>query len=50
MVRNIIGLMLEINEGKKDISLISQLFKNKDRTENAKTAVPHGLYLNKVNY
>lgn len=50
MVRNIIGLMLEINEGKKDISIISQLFKNKDRTENAKTAVPHGLYLNKVNY
>lgn len=50
MVRNIVGLMLEINEGKKDIEVINKLFKNKDRTENARCISPEGLYLNKVNY
>lgn len=50
MVRNIVGLMLEINEGKKDIEIISKLFKDKNRSDNAVKASPEGLYLNKVNY
>lgn len=50
MVRNIIGLMLEINEGKKDIKLIEKLFKDKNRSDNAKKVDACGLYLNKVEY
>lgn len=50
MVRNIIGLMLEINEGKKDIEVIEKLFKDKNRSDNAKKVDACGLYLNKVEY
>lgn len=50
MIRNIVGLLLEINEGKKSVNDIDFIFKSEDRTKNAITASPVGLYLNKINY
>ena len=50
MVRNIIGLLLEINEGKKSIDDIERILDSKDRTNLGICAKPSGLYLNKVNY
>lgn len=48
MIRNIIGLLIEINEGKKDIKDIDKIFESKDRKKNAITISPVGLYLNKI--
>lgn len=50
MVRNIIGLFLELNEGKKTIEDIPKILESKDRRELGIKASPCGLYLNKVNY
>ncbi len=50
MVRNIVGLLLEINEEKKNINDIDDIFKSEDRRKNAVTASPVGLYLNKISY
>lgn len=50
MVRNIVGLLLEINEGKKKIDDIESIIQSKDRTKLGMCAKPSGLYLNKVNY
>ncbi len=50
MVRNIIGLFLEINEGKKKIEDIKYILESKNREELGIKALPVGLYLNKVNF
>ena len=50
MVRNIVGLLLEINEGKKTLEDINYILESKDRKKLGTTAPPEGLYLNKVNY
>ncbi len=50
MIRNIIGLLLEINEGKKKIEDIENILLSKDRTKLGICASPEGLYLNKVEY
>ncbi len=50
MIRIIIGLLLEINEGKKSIEEISNIFKSEDRRKNSFTASSVGLYLNKIDY
>ncbi len=50
MVRNIIGLFLELNEGKKNINDINSILESRDRTKLGITASSEGLYLNKVNY
>lgn len=50
MVRNIIGLFLEINEGKKKIEDIPKILESENRTTLGIKAKPNGLYLNKVNY
>lgn len=50
MIRNIVGLFLEINEGKKEIKDIPFILESKDRTKLGIKAEPNGLYLNKVNY
>jgi tRNA pseudouridine38-40 synthase len=50
MVRNIVGLLLEINEGKKQINDINRIFESEDRKENGVTAPSVGLYLNKIYY
>lgn len=50
MVRNIIGLFIEINEGKKELSEIPKILESLDRKSLGVRAKPEGLYLNKVNY
>ncbi len=50
MVRIIVGTLIEIGEGKRDISSIEKIFEGKERSEAGITIAPHGLYLQKVNY
>mgnify|MGYP003295099673 CR=1 FL=1 len=50
MVRNIVGLLLDINEGKKKVEEIENIILSKDRTKLGLCVSPVGLYLNKVNY
>lgn len=50
MIRNIVGLFLEINEGIKSVSDVSKILESKDRTRLGKKTESSGLYLNEVNY
>ncbi len=50
MVRNIVGTLIEIGEGKKEGEVIIDILKSEDRRRAGKTAPPEGLYLNKVYY
>jgi tRNA pseudouridine38-40 synthase len=50
MVRNIVGSLLMIGEGKQPISWISELLSLRNRALAAPTAKPHGLYLVHVEY
>ncbi|MHB1947733.1 MAG: tRNA pseudouridine(38-40) synthase TruA [Gammaproteobacteria bacterium] len=50
MVRNIVGVLLEIGSGWKEPSWMEQVLHAKDRRVAAQTAPPQGLYLNKVTY
>ncbi len=49
-VRNMVGVLLEIGEGKRKSSDIIEILKAKDRTKAGKTASPEGLYLKDVLY
>ncbi len=48
MVRIMAGTLVYVNEGKLSVSDITQIIDKKDRTSAGKTAIPDGLYLNKV--
>ena len=50
MVRNMVGLLIEIGEGKKKPEDIIDIFKQEDRRFAGKTAHPCGLYLRNVFY
>lgn len=50
MVRNMVGLLIEIGEEKRNIENINYLFEVEDRKEAGKTAPPEGLYLKEVCY
>ena len=50
MVRNMVGLLLEIGEGKKKSEDIITILEQKDRTKAGVTATPEGLYLKDVYY
>ena len=50
MVRIMVGTLLFINEGKIRQGELAGIIESKDRKKAGKTAQPHGLYLNKVNY
>lgn len=49
-VRNMIGTLIEIGEGKRKSEEIIDILKAKDRRVAGKTAAPEGLYLNDVFY
>ncbi len=50
MIRNIVGLLLDINDGKKTIEDINNIFNSENRSSAGRCVSPVGLYLNKVNY
>lgn len=50
MVRNIVGTLIEIGEGKRRSEEIISILKEEDRTKAGKTASPEGLYLKNVFY
>ncbi len=49
-VRNMVGLLISIGEGKKKPSDVKNIINNKNRSQKFKTASPVGLYLKKVWY
>lgn len=50
MIRNIVGLLIDINEGKKSITDIDKIFMYKNRTSLRVCASGCGLYLNKIEF
>jgi tRNA pseudouridine38-40 synthase len=50
MIRNMVGTLIEIGEGKRKSEEIIDILKQKDRTKAGKTANPEGLYLRNVYY
>lgn len=50
MVRNIVGTLIEIGEGKRKSEDIISILEQEDRTKAGKTADPEGLYLKNVFY
>ena len=50
MVRNIVGLLIEVGEGKREPEEIIHILKEEDRTSSGKTAPACGLYLKNVFY
>ena len=49
-VRNMVGILIEIGNGKKEIQDIEKIMKRCDRQVSIKLAPPEGLYLRKVWY
>ncbi|MDF7671341.1 tRNA pseudouridine(38-40) synthase TruA [Orbaceae bacterium ESL0721] len=50
MVRNIVGSLLEVGNGRQNVEWIGELLQARDRTLAAATAKPEGLYLVEVAY
>ena len=49
-IRNMVGTLIRIGEGKMDPSIIKNILESKDRGKAGRTAPPEGLYLVRVNY
>ena len=50
MVRNMVGTLIEIGEGKRKSEEMIDILNSKDRINAGKTANPEGLYLKNVFY
>ena len=50
MVRNMVGLLIEIGESKRVPEDVLSILKKEDRKASGKTALACGLYLKNVNY
>jgi tRNA pseudouridine38-40 synthase len=50
MVRNIMGALVQIGQGREPIEFMESLLAFKDRTKGAPTFAPDGLYLTEVSY
>ena len=50
MVRNIIGALVQIGQGRECVEFMTSLLAIKDRTQGAPTFAPDGLYLTEVSY
>lgn len=50
MVRNIVGVLMQVGNEKKEVSWVAELLEAKDRTKAAETAPPYGLYLKHITY
>ncbi len=50
MVRNIVGVLVDVASGRLEIEDIPKIFKEKDRRKSSFAAPPQGLFLVKINY
>lgn len=50
MVRNLLGVLVPVGEGKKTVSWVEDVLQSRDRNLAGVTAPPHGLYLTQVVY
>jgi tRNA pseudouridine38-40 synthase len=50
MVRNVVGTLVEVGQGKREPGAIPALLVSRDRTKAGRTAPPQGLYLEEVFY
>ena len=50
MVRNIVGTLIKIGRGEREMSWISTVLESKDRRKAGTTAEPQGLYFTKAFY
>ena len=50
MVRNIVGSLLEIGKGNREVAWLAEVLESRDRRRAGATAVPEGLYLYRVEY
>ena len=50
MVRNIVGILIEVASGKRAIEQIAHILAIKDRRAAGQAAPAHGLFLMHVNY
>jgi len=50
MVRNLVGILIEVGNGKRKISDVKEILEAKDRIKAGITAPPEGLYLKNVKY
>ena len=50
MVRNLVGALVYVGQGREEVSWLGELLAGKDRTRAAPTFMPDGLYLAKIEY
>jgi tRNA pseudouridine38-40 synthase len=50
MVRNIVGTLVEVGAGKRDLNWPAEVLAARDRRRGGQTAPPHGLFLVRVDY
>lgn len=50
MVRNIVGVLMQVGTGKRELGWIKEVLEARDRRMGAETAPAYGLYLVQVNY
>jgi tRNA pseudouridine38-40 synthase len=50
MVRNIVGTLVEVGWGQREVEEVRELLRLRDRTKAAATAPPHGLCLTRIDY
>jgi tRNA pseudouridine38-40 synthase len=50
MVRFLVGTMLEIGGGRRDVSVMKELLAQDDNSEVSEPAPPHALFLERVDY
>ena len=50
MVRNIVGVLVQVGSNRQPVEWVSSVLEARDRKAAAQTIAPHGLYLVKVGY
>jgi tRNA pseudouridine38-40 synthase len=50
MVRNMMGALVQVGQGREPVDYVKQVLEARDRTQGAPTFAPDGLYLTDVTY
>ena len=50
MIRNLVGAMLDVSNNKVSLMEIKEALETPEIKKQFKTAIPNGLYLNKIEY